>query len=165
MGKRSTKGNYDNTPKGMALNKQLLLEAVEEWGGNTKALKAAGISRTTYFRWVKDDPDFSSDLEYSKRAFGEKMLEVAIDRVRNPDKNRGSDLLLISLLNAYMGHVFKPGTVVGEDSAKELVTEWRRAARQELGSQEVLSENIEETLESILEKKGKEPGNGDTQVD
>jgi hypothetical protein len=93
------------------------------------------------------------------------MLEVAIDRVRNPDKNRGSDLLLISLLNAYMGHVFKPGTVVGEDSAKELVTEWRRAARQELGSQEVLSENIEETLESILEKKGKEPGNGDTQVD
>jgi len=160
MGKRSTKGNYDNTPEGMALNKQLLLQAVEEWGGNTKALKVAGISRTTYFRWVKDDPDFSADLEHSKKAFGEKMLEVAIDRVRNPDKNRGSDLLLISLLNAYMGHIFKPSTVGGEDSARELITELRKTARREVGQQEVLSDHIDETLDSILEKKSKEPDGG-----
>jgi len=163
MAKRSTKGNYDNTPEGMALNKKLLLQAVEEWGGNSKAIKVAGISRATYFRWIKDDPGFADDLEQSKVAFGEKMLAVAIDRVQNPDKNRGSDVLLISLLNAFLGHIFKPQMVVGEDSARELITEWRKAARQELTSQEPLSENIEETLDSILDRK--RTGNGEAQVD
>ena len=153
MGNRSTKGNYDNTPEGMALNKQLLLQAVEQWGGNTKAMKAASISRDTYFRWIRDDPSFVEDLEHAKKAFGENMLAEAIDRVRNPDKNRGSDVLLISLLNAYLPAIFKPQTIVGEDSARELISEWRQAARREIGNQEALPENIEETLDSILEKK------------
>jgi len=163
MAKRSTKGNYDNTADGMAQNKRVLLEAVEEWGGNSQAIKAAGISRTTYFRWMRDDPSFADDIEQAKIAFGEKMLAVAIDRIRNPDKNRGSDVLLISLLNAYLPKTFKPQTIVGEDSARELITEWRQAARREAGSQGDLSENIEETLESILDKK--RTGNGEAQVD
>ena len=163
MVKRSTKGNYDNTPEGMALNKQLLLKSVEEWGGNSKALKAATITQRTYNRWLREDPGFVDDLEQAKVAFGENMLAVAIDRVRNPDKNRGSDVLLIALLNAYLPKVFKPQTIVGEDSARELITEWRKAARRETGSQEALPENIEETLDSILDKK--RTGNGEAQVD
>ena len=163
MAKNSRRGNYDNTAEGMALNKQSLLQAVEEWGGNTKALKAANVHQTTYNRWLRDDPEFADDIEQAKTAFGEKMLEVAIERVRNPDKNRGSDVLLISLLNAYLPKVFKPQTIVGEDSARELITEWRQAARREIGSQEALPENIEETLDSILEKK--RTGNGEAQVD
>ena len=159
MAKRLTDGNYDNTKDGMALNKQLLLKAVEEWGGNAKALKVAKISRRTYFRWLRDDPEFADDLEQAKMAFGEHMLEVAIERVRNPDKNRGSDVLLISLLNAYLPKIFKPQTIVGEDSARELITEWRQAARREIGNQEALPENIEETLDSILDKK--RAGNGE----
>ena len=139
----------------MRQNKKVLLAAVEQYGGNTKAMKAAGISKQTYYNYIKNDPEFKENLEHAKLAFGESMLELAIDRVKNPDKGKGSDVLLISLLNAYMSHVFKPTTVVGEDTAKELITEWRKAARSDAKqkSEQPLSENMEDTLDDILNKK------------
>ncbi len=120
-----------------------------------KAIKAAGISQRTYHRWVKDDPEFKENLEKAKTAFGESMLEIAIDRIKNPDKGKGGDILLISLLNAYMSHVFKPTTVVGEDTAKELITEWRKAARADVRNkvENPLPEKMEDTLDDILSKK------------
>ena len=139
----------------MAINKAKLIKAVEEFGGNMKAIKAAGISQRTYHRWVKGDPEFKENLEKAKVAFGESMLEIAIDRIKNPDKGKGGDILLISLLNAYMSHVFKPTTVVGEDTAKELITEWRKAARADVRNkvENPLPEKMEDTLDDILSKK------------
>ena len=139
----------------MAINKAKLIKAVEEFGGNMKAIRAAEISQRTYNRWLKDDPEFKENLEKAKTAFGESMLEIAIDRIKNPDKGKGGDILLISLLNAYMSHVFRPTTVVGEDTAKELITEWRKAARADVKNQvdNPLPEKIEDTLDDILNKK------------
>ena len=120
-----------------------------------KAIKAAGISSRTYSRWMKEDPEFRDDIEKARVAFGESMLEVAIDRIKNPDKGKGSDVLLISLLNAYLSHIFRPTAVVGEDTAKELITEWRKAARADSKNKvdNPLSENMEDTLDDILSKK------------
>ena len=139
----------------MRQNKKVLLAAVEQYGGNTKAMKAAGISKQTYYNYIKNDPEFKENLEHAKLAFGESMLELAIDRVKNPDKGKGSDVLLISLLNAYLSHIFKPTTVVGEDTAKELITEWLKASRSDAKqkSEQQLSENMEDTLDDILNKK------------
>ena len=136
-------------------NKKLLIKAVEELGGNMKAIKAAGISARTYSRWMKEDPEFRDDIEKARVAFGESMLEVAIDRIKNPDKGKGSDVLLISLLNAYLSHIFRPTAVVGEDTAKELITEWRKAARADAKNKvdNPLSENMEDTLDDIPSKK------------
>ena len=99
--------------------------------------------------------EFKENLEHAKLAFGESMLEIAIDRVRNPDKGKGSDVLLIAILNAYMSHIFKPTTVVGEDTAKELITEWRKAARSDARNkvENPLPEKMEDTLDDILSKK------------
>ena len=139
----------------MADNKAKLIKAVEEFGGNMKAIKAAGISARTYRLWMKDDPDFKEDLERARIAFGEGMLEEAIDRIKNPDKGKGSDVLLIAILNAYMSHVFRPTTIVGEDTAKVLITEWRKAARADVRNkaENPLPEKIEDTLDDILNKK------------
>ena len=139
----------------MAINKAKLIKAVEEFGGNMKAIRAAEISQRTYNRWLKDDPEFKENLEKAKVAFGESMLEIAIDRIKNPDKGKGGDILLISLLNAYMSHIFKPTTVVGEDTAKELITEWRKAARADVRNkvENPLPEKMEDTLDDILSKK------------
>ena len=136
-------------------NKKALKKAVEEFGGNMKALKSAGVAHRTYNRWVKEDPEFKDNLEKARVAFGESMLEIAIDRIKNPDKGKGSDVLLISLLNAYMSHIFKPTTVVGEDTAKELITEWRKAARADARNsvENPLPEKMEDTLDDILSKK------------
>ena len=139
----------------MAINKAKLIKAVEEFGGNMKAIRAAEISQRTYNRWLKDDPEFKENLEKAKVAFGESMLEIAIDRIKNPDKGKGGDILLISLLNAYMSHVFRPTTIVGEDTAKELITEWRKAARADAKNkvENPLPEKMEDTLDDILSKK------------
>ena len=120
-----------------------------------KAIKAAGITQRSYNKWIKSDPDFKEDLEKAKIAFGENMLEIAIDRIKNPDKGKGSDVLLIAILNAYMSHVFRPTTIVGEDTAKELITEWRKAARADVRNkaENPLPEKIEDTLDDILNKK------------
>ena len=136
-------------------NKKALIKAVEEFGGNMKALKSAGVAHRTYNRWVKEDPEFKDNLEKARVAFGESMLEIAIDRIKNPDKGKGSDVLLIAILNAYMSHVFKPTTVVGEDTAKELITEWRKAARSDAMNkiENPLPEKMEDTLDDILSKK------------
>ena len=139
----------------MAINKAKLIKAVEEFGGNMKAIRAAEISQRTYNRWLKDDPEFKENLEKAKVAFGESMLEIAIDRIKNPDKGKGGDILLISLLNAYMSHVIRPTTIVGEDTAKELITEWRKAARADVRNkvENPLPEKMEDTLDDILSKK------------
>ena len=156
-GKKVLRSNPENNGRSemMRKNKKVLLAAVEQYGGNTRAMKAAGISKQTYYNYIKNDPEFKENLEHAKLAFGESMLELAIDRVKNPDKGKGGDILLISLLNAYMSHVFKPTTVVGEDTAKELITEWRKAARSDAKqkSEQPLPENMEDTLDDILNKK------------
>ena len=155
--KNGVRHNPENNGRAemMRQNKKVLLAAVEQYGGDTKAMKAAGISKQTYYNYIKNDPEFKENLEHAKLAFGESMLEIAIDRVRNPDKGKGSDVLLISLLNAYLSHIFKPTTVVGEDTAKELITEWRKAARSDAKQklEQPLSENMEDTLDDILNKK------------
>ena len=54
-----------------------------------------------------------------------------------------------------MSHVFRPTTIVGEDTAKELITEWRKAARADVRNkaENPLPEKIEDTLDDILNKK------------
>jgi len=60
-----------------------------------------------------------------------EMLEgIALDRVRNPDKNRGSDVLLLGLLNANLPSKYRPQFAMSEDSAKDLILEWRKAVKE-----------------------------------
>ncbi len=95
-----------------------------------------------------------------RQSFAESLEELALDRVRNPDKNRGSDVLLIGLLNANMPQKYRPQFAMSEDSAKELITEWRKAAKEvgkdrgEGTDEEKLPVTVEQTLSEILEKRG-----------
>jgi N-methylhydantoinase A/oxoprolinase/acetone carboxylase beta subunit len=107
-----------------------------------------------------DDPEFSVNIDLARHAFAESLEELALDRVRNPDKGKGSDILLLGLLNANMPAKFRPQLALNEDSAKELITEWRKAAKEikkEKPAEEgaaVLNEDVEKTLAEILEKRG-----------
>lgn len=69
-------------------------------------------------------------------------------------------MLLTVLLNANMPSKYRPQTAMSEDSAKELIIEWRRASREvkkDVGAgvgEEVLAVSVEETLSEILERRG-----------
>jgi len=94
--------------------------------------------------------------EDMKRSFAESLETIALDRVKNPDKGKGSDVLLITLLNSNMPWKYRPQVAMNEDYAKELIFEWRKAAKEmakEIPKEEVLSEDVEKTLTDILEKR------------
>jgi hypothetical protein len=146
----------------MVKRKKVFLSAYEEWGTTRAACKAAGITRSAYNRWHSSDDVFAKDLDLVKLAFAESLEEEALTRIRNPDKGRGSDLLLITLMNANMAWKYRPQLAMSEDSAKELIVEWRRAARDvgrsprptrdENGAE--LPTSVEQTLSEILERRG-----------
>jgi molybdenum-dependent DNA-binding transcriptional regulator ModE len=140
-----------------AKRKEIFLAAYEEWGTIRKACEIAGISRHSYGNWQKDH-EFASRMDLMRQSFAESLEQLALDRVRNPDKNRGSDVLLIGLLNANMPQKYRPQFAMSEDSAKELITEWRKAAKEvskDRGEEEEkLPVTVEQTLSEILEKRG-----------
>ena len=151
-------------------NKRVVLAALEEWGTVRKACQVAGVGRRTFHYWETDDPEFSVSVDLARRAFAESLEDLALARVQNPDKGKGSDILLIGLLNANMPHKYRPQLALNEDSAKALIVEWRKAAKEvkrEQPDQEeaaVLNEDVEKTLAEILEKRGSASKEGKEQA-
>jgi len=143
-----------------ASQKKTLLVALEEWGTVRKACQVAGVSRPVFYQWNSNDPEFSVGADLARKSFAESLEELALMRVRNPEKGKGSDILLLGLLNANMPHKFRPQIAMNEDSAKELIVEWRKAAKEvkkDRPAEEegvVLNEDVEKTLQEILAKKG-----------
>jgi hypothetical protein len=140
-----------------AKRKEVFLAAYEEWGTIKKACELTGITRDGYKNWQSGDPEFVRRLDSMRQSFAESLEGLALERVRNPDKNRGSDVLLIGLLNANMPQKYRPQFAMSEDSAKELITEWRKAAK-EVGKNrgeepERLPVTVEQTLSEILERR------------
>ena len=120
----------DQRKDDMAKRKKKFLDSFEACGTIRGACKIVGVARPTYHRWVVEDADFAKEFDQRRVAFAESLEELALDRVRNPDKNRGSDLLLIGLLNANMPAKYRPQVAMSEDSAKDLIIEWRKASRE-----------------------------------
>jgi len=145
--------------------KAIFLAAYEEWGTVKKGCEAAGVTRHAYGRWTQRDPDFMRSVDLMKQSFAESLEAIALDRVKNPDKNRGSDVLLLGLLNANMPAKYRPSVAVDQDSAKDLIREWRKASQAVLKNTPVvegspdadLPVSVEKTLAEILEKRGNAP--------
>jgi len=91
---------------------------------------------------------------------------LALERVKNPDRGRGSDLLLIGLLNANWPAKYRPQVTMDQDSAREVLNEmkrWRKEGIVESGSVTSeagvtdLSPPVEKQLSDILDKRGSAP--------
>ena len=139
------------------------LRAYRKIGTRSGAFRVAKISKDTYEKWMKTEPDFMREVSEARQAFGEYLEEIALERVKNPDKNRGSDVLLLGLLNANLPQKFRPQFAMGEDSAKDLIIEWRKAAQSiKRGDgaereREELPVSVERTLTELLEKRRDAP--------
>ena len=105
--------------------KKLLLKAIKEYGGIIKARDEVGIPRSTFYQWQKQDQIFKEDVVEAKQSFGDSMLLIAIDRIQNPDKGKGSDVLLIAVLNAYMSSTFRPTGANDKGQKGHLILEYK----------------------------------------
>ena len=163
-------GKSQTTALDREARKRVLIATLEEYGTIRKACEVSGVPRKTYDVWNRDDPEFSVSADLARRSFAESLEELALERVKNPEKGKGSDVLLLGLLNANMPHKFRPQLALNEDSAKELITEWRKAAKEvkkDKPAQDeatVLNEDVEKTLAEILQKKGSASKEGKEQA-
>lgn len=130
----------------------VFLKALSEWGTLKKALALSQMAHETYKKWHASDYEFAKRCEEARFAFAETLEELALERVLNPDKSRGSDLLLIALLNANNPKKYRPQVQMSDESSKELINEWRKAA-QEVSKRRIdVEENVElpEPVENVL---------------
>jgi hypothetical protein len=138
--------------------KEIFLNAYEEHGTIRSACAAAGIERNTYTYWQVHDMVFAKEMGSRKQAFGEKLEEIALDRVQNPGPGKGGDILVLGLLNANLPSKYRPQFAMSEDTAKDLIIEWRKAAKdmkKEAAEKPAeLPGNVESTLQEILERRG-----------
>ena len=144
-----------------AKRKETFLNAYEEHGTIRAACAITGIKRPTYNDWHVHDPVFSKDMDSRRQAFGEKLEAIALDRVQNPGQGKGGDILLLGLLNANLPSKYRPQFAMSEDTAKDLIIEWRKAAKDIKKDVEEkpaeLTGHVEDTLQEILERRGNAP--------
>ena len=164
----SGKSNTERKREGVK-RKANFITAYVEWGTVLKACELTGISRQTYQNWHSNDYAFANEMVHAKRSFGEALEGIALDRVKNPDKGKGSDILLLGMLNANMSEKYRPNLALNEDSAREVISELRKISREKRSDGTVkeggsgLSAPMEKTLAEILEKRGAAPKDKDVE--
>ena len=78
---------------------------------------------------MNDDPAFAEKVADARQEFGEKLEEVVVGIVLDPEAVRKSPVLAITLLNANLPHKYRPAAIMHEETARDLLKEWRRAAQ------------------------------------
>jgi hypothetical protein len=141
--------------------KEKFLNAYEEHGTIRAACSLTGIMRATYTSWLVRDGVFAKEMDSRRQAFGEKLEAIALERVQNPGQGKGGDILLLGLLNANLPSKYRPQFAMSEDTAKDLIIEWRKAAKdikkEAVEKPAELPGNVEDTLQEILERRGNAP--------
>lgn len=93
--------------------KKALVEALEKsLGVVSTACKAAGISRDTHYRWLKEDPDYKAQVE--------ELSEVAIDFAEShlhkliKDGNPAATIFFLKTKGKNRGYVERQEIAVAE---------------------------------------------------
>jgi len=99
--------------------------ALGKLGSITKAASLAGVSRETIRLWERDDRSgFRQKLRDAHATYADMLESMALERVQNPEGNRGSDTLLIALNNANNPDKWRgnQASLVVEDSVLQALT-------------------------------------------
>ena len=129
-----------------------------EYGTIRNGCKVARIDRKTVQRWNAGDDAFADRFSDARQEFGEKLEEVIVGIVLDPDAVKKSPILAITLLNANLPQKYRPTTgMVQEDTARELLNEWRKVGKTNARpseQKEELGDPVENQLTEILKRKG-----------
>lgn len=100
-------------PDSLGHTKKALVEALEKsLGVVSTACKAAGISRDTHYRWLKEDPEYKAQVE--------ELSEVAIDFAEShlhkliKDGNPAATIFFLKTKGKNRGYVERQEIAVAE---------------------------------------------------
>ena len=138
-------------------NQANFLAGLKRTGTIKNGCLSAGVARETYYTWVREDPTFHDRVEEAKQEFAESLEEVVVGIVMDPEMVKKVPILAITLLNANLPNKYRPTAIVQDETARDLLREWRKAARgspREIGEvTKQLDEPIEDQIHEILKRK------------
>jgi hypothetical protein len=93
----------------------------------------------------------------ARQEFAEALEEVVVGIVMDPETVKKVPVLAITLLNANLPNKYRPQSIVQDETARDLLREWRKAAREgPKGSGQVEKEAetpVEQQIDEILKRK------------
>jgi hypothetical protein len=109
-------------------NQSRFLALFPSIGTISKTAIAAGITRETVQQWCRVDRNgFRDKLADAKLQFSEYLENLALERLTDaPIGNRGSDVLLISLLNHHV-EGFRPTVEIKHELGERVLSALRQA--------------------------------------
>ena len=138
-------------------NQANFLAGLKRTGTIKNGCLSAGVARETYYTWVRVDPTVHDRVEEAKQEFAETLVEVVVGSVMDPEMVKKVPILAITLLNSNMPNKYRPTAIVQDETARDLLREWRKAARgspREIGEvTKQLDEPIEDQIHEILKRK------------
>ncbi len=141
----------------MRVNQENFLKGLKETGTISNGVRKAGVGRRTYHDWMANDPTFPDRVLDAKQEFAEALEEVIVGIVMDPETVKKVPVLAIKLLNANLPNKYRPQAIVQDEAARDLLREWRKAARehpQEVGQVEKnLDTPMEQQIDEILKRK------------
>ncbi len=71
------------TQKTTSLNKEKTIKSYIDCKFNiSKACKASKIARKTFYRWIKEDPDFAQAIEDAKESLIDDVEDILLKKIR-----------------------------------------------------------------------------------
>jgi hypothetical protein len=139
-------------------NQDAFLATYTLTGSIRSACRAVGVSRGTHHVWVsKDTNGFKTRYAEAQEEFREALQDMAVERVKN-QKPGDNPVLLITLLNAHWPEKYRRTGYLADNSAKEIMGEWKKWAKENRKHSKKRGEtddrdNAIEEAERILAKK------------
>ena len=141
----------------MRANQENFLNGLKETGTILNGLRRAGVKRWTYHDWMSTDPTFPDRVLDARQEFAEALVEVIVGLVMDPETVKKVPVLAITLLNANLPNKYRPQSIVQDETARDLLREWRKAARENpktVGSVEKeLDIPVNQQIDEILKRK------------
>jgi hypothetical protein len=138
-------------------NQAQFLEGLKEMGTIRNGLRKAGMTRHAYRYWMETDPAFPDRVLDARQEFAEALEEVVVGIVMDPETVKKVPILAITLLNANLPNKYRPAAIVQDEAARDLLREWRKAAREYPKEAAQVAKNfdtpVDRQLDEILRKK------------
>lgn len=100
------------------------LQAFGPTGTVLAATEQLGMRRRLIYEWLqRDSLGFRERFRLAEHHFRESLVNMATERLRSasPNSKVGSDILLITMMNAFYPEKFKPQLVMQDSGAKEVL--------------------------------------------
>lgn len=95
--------------------KAAFLAAIETWPSIRSACTAIGISRTSHYEWLRDDPEYVTAFEQAIKRGDDSLRDEAYERAQMRDRG---EVMLIVMLKARFPNEFRErwsGELTGKD--------------------------------------------------